>query len=43
MCTGETRIALANLLVVLVLAKLAGMQSLQGASDWIADQEARLA
>ncbi len=30
------------MLVVLVLAKLAGMQSLQGASDWIADQEALL-
>jgi predicted transposase YbfD/YdcC len=30
------------LLVVLVLAKLAGMQSLQGASDWIADQESLL-
>ena len=42
MCTRETRIALANLLMVLVLAKLAGMQSLQGASDWIADQEALL-
>jgi len=42
MCTRETRIALANLLVVLVLVKLAGMQSLQGASDWIADQEALL-
>jgi hypothetical protein len=25
--------------MVLVLAKLAGMQSLLGASDWIADQE----
>jgi DDE_Tnp_1-associated len=33
---------LAGLLVVLVLAKLAGMQSLLGASDWIQDQEARL-
>jgi predicted transposase YbfD/YdcC len=42
MCTRETRIALASLLVVLVLAKRAGMQSPQGASDWIADQEARL-
>ena len=42
MCPRETRIALAGLLVVLVLAKLAGMQSLQGASDWIADQEALL-
>jgi hypothetical protein len=30
------------LLVVLVLAKLAGMQSLLGASEWIADQEALL-
>ncbi len=36
------RYELASLLVVLVLAKLAGMQSLQGASDWIADQEALL-
>jgi hypothetical protein len=35
----ETRIALAGLLVVLVLAKLAGMQSLLGASDWVRDQE----
>ena len=42
MCTRETRIALAGLLVVLVLAKLAGMQSLQGASDWIQDQQALL-
>ncbi len=42
MCTRETRIALAGLLVVLVLAKLAGMQSLLGASDWIQDQEALL-
>src|SRR5256885_9607420 len=33
---------LAGLLVVLVLAKLAGMQSLQGASDWIQDQEVLL-
>ena len=41
-CTRETRIALASVLVVLVLAKLAGMQSLQGASDWNADQEALL-
>jgi len=30
------------LLVVLVLAKLAGMQSLLGASDWVRDQEAFL-
>src|SRR5260370_42577652 len=36
------RYELAGLLVVLVLAKRAGMQSLQGASDWIADQEALL-
>jgi hypothetical protein len=35
----ETRIALAGLLIVLVLAKLAGMQSLLGASDWVRDQE----
>ena len=34
------RYELAGLLVVLVLAKLAGMQSLQGASDWVRDQEA---
>lgn len=33
---------LAALLVLLVLAKLAGMQSLLGASDWIADQGERL-
>ena len=33
------RSELAGLLVVLVLAKLAGMQSLLGASDWIQDQE----
>ena len=32
------RYELAGLLVLLVLAKLAGMQSLKGASDWIADQ-----
>ena len=42
MCPWETRIALAGLLVVLVLAKLAGMQSLSGASDWVRDQEALL-
>ena len=36
------RYDLASLLVVLVLAKLAGMQSLLGASEWIADQEALL-
>ena len=42
MCAGETRLALADLLVVLVLAKLAGMQSLKGASDWVQDQEALL-
>src|SRR2546423_3682864 len=34
------RYDLAGLLVVLVLAKLAGMQSLVGASDWAQDQEA---
>jgi DDE_Tnp_1-associated len=34
------RSELAGLLVVLVLAKLAGMQSLKGASDWVRDQEA---
>lgn len=33
---------LAALLVVLVLAKLVGMQSLLGASEWIADQHERL-
>ena len=33
------RYELAGLLVVLVLAKLAGMQSLLGASDWVRDQE----
>jgi hypothetical protein len=33
---------LAGLLLVLVLAKLAGMQSLLGASDWVQDQEALL-
>jgi predicted transposase YbfD/YdcC len=36
------RYDLAGLLVVLVLAKLAGMQSVLGASDWIQDQEALL-
>jgi predicted transposase YbfD/YdcC len=36
------RYELAALLVLLVLAKLAGMQSLLGASDWIADQQERL-
>ena len=36
------RYDLAGLLVVLVLAKLAGMQSLLGASDWVRDQEAFL-
>ena len=36
------RYELAGLLVVLVLAKLAGMQSLSGASDWVQDQGARL-
>ena len=38
-CARGKRYELASLLVVLVLAKLAGMQSLKGASDWIADQE----
>jgi predicted transposase YbfD/YdcC len=33
---------LAGLLIVLVLAKLAGMTSLLGASDWVRDQEGRL-
>ena len=33
---------LAGLLVVLLLAKLAGMKSLSGASDWVRDQEERL-
>ena len=41
-CARGKRYELAGLLVVLVLAKLAGMQSLQGASDWIADQQALL-
>src|SRR2546421_123737 len=41
-CARGKRYDLAGLLVVLVLAKLAGMQSLQGASDWIQDQEAFL-
>jgi predicted transposase YbfD/YdcC len=36
------RYELAGLLVVLVLAKLAGMKSLSGASDWIQDQEVLL-
>jgi hypothetical protein len=36
------RYEVAGLLVVLVLAKLAGMQSLLGASEWIADQAALL-
>lgn len=33
---------LAGLLVVLVMAKLAGMKSLLGASDWVRDQQKRL-
>ncbi len=33
---------LAALLVVLILAKLAGMKSMLGASDWIADQQEHL-
>lgn len=41
-CARGKRYELAGLLVVLVLAKLAGMQSLQGASDWIQDQQALL-
>ncbi len=41
-CGRGKRYELADLLVVLVLAKLAGMQSLLGASDWIRDQEALL-
>jgi predicted transposase YbfD/YdcC len=36
------RYELAALLVLLVLAKLAGMESLLGASEWIADQQERL-
>jgi hypothetical protein len=36
------RYDLAALLVLLVLAKLAGMKSLLGASQWLADQEKRL-
>src|SRR5712692_8574368 len=36
------RYDLAGLLVVLVLAKLAGMESLLGASDWVKDQETLL-
>src|SRR5438477_7308287 len=36
------RYDLAGLLVVLVLAKLAGMQSLVGASDWVQDQKTLL-
>ena len=41
-CARGKRYKLADLLVVLVLAKLAGMQSLKGASDWVQDQEALL-
>src|SRR2546421_809970 len=41
-CARGKRYELATLLVLLVLAKLAGMQSLSGASDWIQDQEALL-
>jgi predicted transposase YbfD/YdcC len=33
---------LAGLVVLLILAKLAGMKSLQGASDWVRDQQMRL-
>src|SRR5437763_8199674 len=41
-CARGKRYELAGLLVVLVLAKLAGMQSLSGASDWVQDQGALL-
>lgn len=41
-CARGKRYELAGLLVLLVLAKLAGMQSLKGASDWIQDQESFL-
>jgi predicted transposase YbfD/YdcC len=41
-CARGKRYELAGLLVVLVLAKLAGMQSLLGAADWVRDQEAFL-
>jgi DDE_Tnp_1-associated len=41
-CARGKRSDLAGLLVVLVLVKLAGMQSLLGASDWVRDQEAFL-
>src|SRR5947209_18332434 len=41
-CARGKRYDLAGLLVVLMLAKLAGMQSLKGASDWAQDQEAFL-
>ena len=41
-CARGKRYELAGLLVVLVLAKLAGMKSLLGASDWIQDQEVLL-
>src|SRR3989440_3399233 len=41
-CARGKRYELASLLVVLVLAKLAGMTSLSGASDWVRDQEAFL-
>jgi predicted transposase YbfD/YdcC len=41
-CARGKRYDLAGLLVVLVLAKLAGMQSLLGASDWAQDQQAFL-
>src|SRR5437899_824832 len=36
------RYELAALLILLILAKLVGMRSLLGASDWIADQQIRL-
>ncbi len=37
--TRGKRYELASLLMLLVLAKLAGMKSLLGASEWIRDQE----
>ena len=41
-CARGKQYDLAGLLVVLVLAKLAGMQSLLAASDWVQEQEALL-
>jgi DDE_Tnp_1-associated len=40
--TRGKRYDVAGVLVVLVLAKLAGMKSILGASDWIEDQAALL-